>query len=192
VAGVQPEIVLGGVLWEQNGKPAVRFLDNNNGAILDRLNVPLFHVNTQAYVAYFWSYAMRVNGNFPVLLYGSNAELGFLSFHNGTTRVPRTGTIRSVSTFVNSASALTLNQSYIRTDTANRVRIKTFINDNSVIDFADTNANFNMPVGYFMANANVNLLTNDTLIQEFVAYTYDVDASISAINGNLNTFYGAY
>jgi hypothetical protein len=191
-AGVQPEIVLGGVLWTQNGKPAVRFLDNNSGAILDRLIVPLFHINTQAYVAYFWSYAMAVNGFFASLLYGFNGDRGFVSAHNSTLRLPRTFTSRNVITLANSASALTLNQSYIRTDTANRVRMKTFINDNSVIDVADSNTNFNMPNQYQMGNATANIILSDFLIQEFVAYTYDVDASLSAINGNLNAFYGAY
>jgi hypothetical protein len=192
-AGVQPEIVLGGVLWTQNGNPAVRFLDPSGpAAILDRLNVPLFHVNTQAYIAYFWSYAMKTNGTFPFLLAGGNADRGFQTLHFDTQRRPRIGTARSVSTTANALDALVLDQSYIRTDTANRLRIKTFINDINRIDVADSNTNFNMPTVYFMGNASAAVILSDLLIQEFVAYTYDVDASISAINGNLNGFYGAY
>jgi hypothetical protein len=191
-AGVQPEIVTLGALWTQNGKPAVRFLDNSSAAVLDRLEVPLFHINTQAYIAYFWSYAMRANGSFPILITGANADFGFVSLHNINTRLPRTATVRTATTVANAVAALTLNQSYIRTDTANRVRMKTFINNNSVIDVADTNTNFQMPSSYRMGNAIIVGITNELLIQEFVAYTYDVDASISAINGNLNTFYGAY
>jgi hypothetical protein len=190
---VQPEIVLGGVLWTQNGKPAVRFLDDTGTAVLDRLNVPLFHTANQSYVGYFWSYAMRVNGNFPILLNTSTGAGGFRSFHDSAIRVPRQVAQRSVIIAGDSSIAINLNQTYIRTDTANRVNVKTFINNVQTMNIADSNTDFILPPNYTLGGSGATtVIQNDNLIQEFVAYTYDVDASISAINGNLNAFYGAY
>jgi hypothetical protein len=193
-AGVQPEIVLGGVLWEQNGKPAVRFLDNSGSAVLDRLNVPVFHTASVDYLAYFVTYSLRINGSNPYVI-GSAAVadqgMTFLNFNNTRQIRPYNQRVSGAS-FAN-GSALNLLQQYIITHTSNRVRLRAHINNVLNIDVADRNSDFVMPsVSYSLGNIGNNVVQGDSLISEFVAYARDVEAEISGINTNTNTFYGAY
>jgi hypothetical protein len=193
-ASVQPFIVLAGVLQELNGKPCVRFVDNSGAAVLDRLNVPLFHVNTVPYLAYFATYGLNLAAVDPYIIGGANNDRGMELLHLTSTRRLRPATIRTGGSVVANGSALTISQQYILAQTANRVRLKLYLNNVLDIDVADRNEDFNMPSPtYYMGNMGAAIsITADFSISEFVAYARDVEAEISGINTNTNEFYGAY
>jgi hypothetical protein len=192
-AGVQPFIVLAGVLQLLNGKPSVRFVDDSGAAVLDRLNVPLFHLNTVPYLAYFATYSLVTAGNFPFIIGGADSDRGLEWLHGASNRTIAPVSIRVGGNSQQLSTAINLNQQYIATLTANRVRLIAYLNNQIQSNIADRNANFIMPSPtYYLGNLGVAAVQNNNLIQEFVAYARDVEAEISGINTNTNTFYGAY
>jgi hypothetical protein len=192
VAGVQPEIVLGGVLWEQNGKPAVRFLDDSTGAVLDRLDVPLYHTASQAFVSGFFVHSLEIDGSFPYLMGVPSGDLGFESLYSTSNRLLRPATIRTGGTRGLSGAQVALQTLLIRTDTANRSLLRAYTNGVLRSSGADLNENFNMPTNYTMGNGGFVVILADLLISEAVFYTYDITADIPNISDNMNDFYGAY
>lgn len=193
-ASVQPFIIEGGVLQLLNGKPCVRFVDNSGSAVLDRLNVPLFHTADVPYLAYFATYGLNGAGYYPPIMYSANGDRGMGMFHLDSTRVLRVGTVRTGGNHFANGSVLTLSQQYIITQTSNRTRVKAYINNALNINATESDTNFIMPdPTYFMGNnGGFPVIQNDNSISEFVAYARDVEAEISGINTNTNDFYGAY
>lgn len=191
-ASVQPFIIEGGVLQLLNGKPCVRFVDGGS-SILDRLNIPLFHTADVPYLAYFATYGLNGAGWYPYIVGGANGDLGMELLHFYLTRNLRVYNVRTGGVASGNGSAFTLSQQYIVTQTANRSRLRAYLNNVLDIDIAETNTNFNMPSPtYYMGNVGIASVRSDTSISEFVAYARDVEAEISGINTNTNDFYGAY
>jgi hypothetical protein len=192
VAGVQPFIVLAGVLQTKNTKPSIRFVDNSGAEILDRLNVPLYHTASQSFVSGFFVHSFETNGFFPFLMGVPSGERGFISLYSASDRLLRPATIRTGGTSALVGDQVALQTLLIRTDTANRSLLRAYTNGVLRTSGADRNENFNMPDNYIMGNTSAAVVRSDFLISEAVFYTYDITSDIPNISANMNTFYGAY
>jgi hypothetical protein len=169
-------------------------VDTSGTVTEDVLVMPIFHTASVPYLAYFATYSLIGAGASPYFIGANGGDRGMEILHSGGTRQIRPVSVRTGGTAVANGSALTLSQQYIITQTANRARLKAYINNSLNLDLAETNTDFQMPVGNYLLGqrGSAPSLLSDFAISEFVAYARDVEAEISGINTNTNTFYGAY
>jgi hypothetical protein len=191
-AANQPRIVNSGNLeLNANGKVGVRFIDGS-GAVLQNLNIPLWHANNDAWVGTFSTYQLNLSGFFPHLQGSNPADKAFLLIHNDTFRALRLATVRvgGVS-LANSITTLNLNQLYLRYDLANRTNIQSYL-DGSVtasINSTDNNSNFDMPTNYVLGNTNFGSITSDIILSEFIAYKVNQSSNAALIQSNIKTYF---
>lgn len=190
-AADQPQIVSSGslIVTERN-VAAIQFIDVSGATISPFLSFDPWHTAAQAYVGTFAVYSLTANGSIPYLAGSNPNDTGLASLHNGVTRQVRTGTGRTVGTFAN-GSALNIDQTYVRHDTADRSRIKTFLDvtESTTIDAADTNANFTLPTKYLIGNTQAISTQQSIKINEFIGFTTDQTANQLLIRTNQKTFW---
>lgn len=190
-AADQPQIVSSGslIVTERN-LPALQFIDVTTASITQFLSFDPWHTAAQAYVGTFAVYSLTANGSIPYMIGSNPNDTGFASLHSGTTRQVRTGTGRTVGTFAN-GSALNTNQTYVRHDTADRSRIKAFldISSSATVDAADTNANFTLPTKYFIGNTQATSVQQSIKINEFIGFTSDQTSNQLLIRTNQKSYW---
>ena len=174
------------------GKPVARFLKPTSSALGHLLPFNPWHTASQAYVGTFVSYSIESAGNIPFVLGSTPLDRGLSILHSGGTRNARMYSVRSTSTTGTGTSPLTLSQTYIRHDSANRTRLKTCFDTSgtALIDVADANTDFNMPTKYYLGATDVvGTVISDTKISEFIAYATDQSANELAIRTSMFNFW---
>jgi hypothetical protein len=188
----QPLIVSsGGLVVNEFGKPAVNFVDNSGGVILNKLDFANWYAANQSYVGYFSVYSMSTNGSSPYPVGSDPIDRGFITLHQTNNGLFRIGSARSVITAGSSAAPITLNSTIARHDVANRIRLKTFINKDSasVIDLSDSNTDFAMPSSMMIGNSSATTIQCNIRMSELIGFTVDQTATELAIRSSQFDFW---
>lgn len=175
------------------GKPALKLIDAG-GAIRDRLQITPPYSANQQYVYIFSVFSLGPTyNNFPQLINGDPTDRGLISIFEGSTRKPRTGTVRSSGNSVQSAvSALTAGNAYIRIDSADRTNVKCRINGSEVINIADKNSDFNMPVTIYIGNTESTIVASEIYLSEVIFSTANESANTENAESEINSYYSIY
>jgi hypothetical protein len=192
-AGSQPQIVASGAtIVNEFTKPALRIIDTSSGALGPFLELSPWYANTQSYVGYFSVYSMTADGVFPQFINSTPSDRGLLSLYNDATRQVRTATVRS-SLRVANGTALTVSQTTVRHDAADRSTIQTYLNTTAAADIniADGNEDFNMPTGIRIGSGTSVGNQQSFLINEVIGFTTSQASSQLLIRTNQSSYWRA-
>ena len=167
----------GAVVVNEHGLPAIRFFDDDAGAIETNLRAPAWAVADASWLAHSMAYSLKSNGVLAPVGYGSPLRSQHFS-GRPRLQVVRTGG----SKIATSASALSLDTTTIRLDSADRTNIEIWLDTSATVDVDNTDRNEDAVVGdYDIGGLLANSEVCDTLISEIVGFTADESANNLAI-----------
>jgi hypothetical protein len=199
-AASQPQIVSSGNVLLDNGKPTLQF-DGSNDVLLSTSSIdPLFITVVNK---------PNITTTFKTLFGADTSDavnVGSIYFQYVTpTRIPafaRTTTIDTISAddfIAKGSTAVNNNTMNLMSGSRDNTNIQVYINNSQV--GSDTTINSLRPVGGvnsgrftlmagYYNNVIADFLTGS--ISEFIAYNTNQSSNLTAINTNINTYYGIY
>ena len=178
----QPEIYNGTavITVETSGKPGIFCADLN-----DHLEVT-GAVDVTSRTIYQWSvYSLTGAGSYPTI---KTKQLS--DFHYVNTERPRTGVVRaSTSTFDNAASAINVDQAYLRHSYADTTNVRTYLDGSStpIIDITDANEDWDSADFEIFNSAGGS--TGGITLSELVLWQSDESSNRPAIETNIMTYF---
>ena len=185
IATAQPKIYdssTGFIVVESGGKPGILCAD-----LGDYLEVT-GAVDTTARTIYQWSvHSIAGTGSYPAVKTQQLQDLYYIS-----TEIPRTFSLRTSSRGANAASAININQAYLRHSYADTTNVRTYLDGSStaIIDISDGNEDW--------ASADFEIFNSATgstgrmTLSELVFFQESKSADVTAINNNINGHFGIY
>jgi hypothetical protein len=163
-----PLIVNNGVLEMNNGRPAVRFIDNSISFFGHNLEFQRFHSLSTSFVAFASVYSVINDFHFPYIVGGFN-NFGFIVIHPYLSGAYSLITNRSVYTVIHSNFTFPNNVLVSRFSLANRVNLHDFVNKTQVINTNDNNSDFKSFSIYHIGNAHIGA-EQDIRISELLCF----------------------